>query len=390
MRNVRILAYGAAFVLVALLMAYVTLGPGKSSSASLRAEGVVDLCSEEGGDRSMCYEREIPKMLPELSLTQVFDVIRKVRVLDPSYQFCHVLAHKLGERTVAEDPDSWIDAIPLNPVDGLCSNGFIHGVTGGRFRAEVLSKDTLEKLIPDFSRACAPRPTWSPSDLDRAICSHGMGHLYMFITDAEIPLALNLCEETMPEEYRRVCREGVFMQIYQPLEPDDFLLIERMPVKPTRETVRSFCARYEKDAYEGACLRESWPFFREEVMTGEGITEFCAGQPGRSEEVACYESSFALAGRLTLADPDVALRICGAVGDAWKEMCYSSSARTFLEEDRMASQKAIDFCAIAPAPYDTACLRNLVDTAVFIFGETPAYEAFCRALPSELKARCRR
>src|SRR3989344_3814855 len=207
--------------LAALLMWFVL------SSRETALVKIVHDCAQ-ARDRSACYEAEVPTLYPQLSVAQVFDIVREIRREDPSYQFCHVLAHKIGERVVAEDPERWIDAIPLNPPDGLCSNGFIHGVVGGRFRAEVLDDETLEKLIPDFSRACEPRKGWQPSSLDQAICYHGIGHLYMFVTDADIPKALSLCERTArgsdPErDFRRVCREGVFMQIYQPLEPDDYL-----------------------------------------------------------------------------------------------------------------------------------------------------------------------
>ncbi len=381
----------ASAVIALILLAAVGYGAWRyfgTMSAESSAQRVVDACAEESGDHSTCYEREVPDLLAEMSLTKVFDVIRDIRTLDPSYQFCHVLAHKLGERIVAEDPDKWIDAIPLNPSDGMCSNGFIHGVLGGRFRAEVLSKDDLKKLIPDFSRACSVRPEWESSPLDRAICNHGMGHLYMFITDADIPLALSLCEQTMPEDMKRVCREGVFMQIYQPLEPDDFLLIERMPVKPTKETVRSFCARYTKDEYEGACLRESWPFFREEILSGAGIDDFCSGQPNRTEEVACYESSFSLAGRLSLADPAKLLSMCAETSDDWKQMCYSYGARTVLEEDRNAGEKSLGLCASAPEQYRDACIDSLVSTAQFIFGDAGEHQRFCKLVPQSQQYRC--
>jgi len=351
------------------------------------AQRIVNLCGSEP-DRSACYEREVPRMLPEAPLGRVFEVVREIRSLDLSYQFCHVLAHKLGERVVAEDPERWVDAIPLNPTDGLCSNGFIHGVLGGRFRAEVLEPEALKRLIPDFTRACAPRDGWSPTDLDTAICSHGMGHLYMFISDADIPSSLSLCEDTMPEALKRVCREGVYMQIYQPLEPDDFLLIERMSVKPTKETVRSFCARYSKDEYEGACLRESWPFFREELKTGEGITQFCTGQPNNQEEVACYETALTLSGRFTLGDSSRALSLCGEMTETWKPMCYASGARAILEEERADGVKAVAFCMNAPAPHQEQCLASLADTANFIFGDSSERKDFCALIPRELRLRC--
>ncbi len=225
------------------------------------AAQIVKACAKEPGDHSPCYEAQVPNLYPKMSVADIFTVIRAIRAADPSYQFCHVLAHKVGERVVAEDPNNWVDAIPLNPSDGLCSNGFVHGVTGGRFSAEVLNDATIQQFLPDFKRACEPHDDWHPSDLDRSICYHGMGHLFDFITNADLPKALDLCSIVAPNDYQRVCIQGVFMQIYQPLEPDDYQMIAQMKVVPTKETVRSYCATFKVPIYVGSCLEESWPMF---------------------------------------------------------------------------------------------------------------------------------
>ena len=248
----RLLLAAAVIVGIAALCFVWFARPGSPSVLERRADAAVSTCATQS-DPAACYEREVPALLPGLTVPQLFDVVRLIRQKDTAYQFCHVLAHKIGERVVAEDPDKWVDAIPYNPTDGLCSNGFIHGVIGGRFRAEVLDDATLRKFIPDFKRACEAHGDWRPSDLDRAMCYHAMGHLYDYITNADLHKALALCEETTTEQFHRVCREGVFMQIYQPLEPDDYALIEQMPVKPTPGTVRQFCARFKNNpSYEGA------------------------------------------------------------------------------------------------------------------------------------------
>lgn len=364
--------------------------PPKASSA----KKIVEKCKDTE-DRAACYESAVPDLYPSLSLQEIFGVIREIRHIDHSYQFCHVLAHKVGERVVADDPDNWIDAIPLNPADGLCSNGFIHGVVGGRFRAEVLSDDDLKKLVPDFSRACESRPHWQPSDLDRSICYHGLGHLYDFITDADLPKALSLCEETAAgkdhkNDFRRVCREGVFMQIYQPLEPDDFLMIERMPIKPSTTTVRSFCARFERDEYEGACLRESWPFSKDMLNSAEGTVQFCARQPNPTEETACYESMTSLLGRRKLSDHNSAASICAGLPPEPRRHCYTAVARAVLEEDRTQPEAALSFCARAPEKEAKECVAQLVSEAHFLFGTNESQlRAFCRLVPEEMSATCK-
>lgn len=359
-----------------------------NASVDRYAHELVAACSKEE-DHATCYEREVPNLYPKVSLADIFSIIREVRSLDPSYQFCHVLAHKVGERVVAEDPERWLDAIPLNPSDGLCSNGFIHGVVGGRFRAEVLDDATLEKFIPEFARACEPREGWNPSTLDQAICYHGLGHLYDFITNANVPRALSVCTRTTTEAFRRVCVEGVFMQLYQPLEPDDYLMIEQMPVKPTKATVRQFCASFKDPTYVGACLRESWPFFRAEIFYHDGAGAFCSGQPDATQEDACYESVSSIVGRMSLGNPQGAAKICNGFPEARREICFSTSAEAVLEESRTDASRAVGLCELASPDITRSCINLLISRASFIFGSnTEERSRFCDAVPASEKDRC--
>lgn len=368
------------------LVLFVGAAPVKSSTTAL-AHDAVSTCATST-TRDACYELNVSQLYPKYSVEEIFAVIRMVRQLDPQYQFCHVLAHKLGERVVAEDPTSWVDAMPLNPSDGMCSNGFIHGVVGGRFRAEVLSDETLEKLLPDFSRACERREHWNPSDLDRAICYHGMGHLYTFITDADLPHALALCSRTTAPGYERLCVEGVFMQIYQPLEPDDFELIKRMPDAPNKETVREYCARYKEPMYVGACLRESWPFAEAGIRDGTGVEAFCSGQPNSEETQRCYEAVSSLAGRMSLANVDKVVSVCGHYPTAWQHICFSFGAEAVLQEDRLNTKQALEVCALAGAAADH-CYLQLLSHAGYLFGENRSqHQAFCAALPAPMRESC--
>ncbi len=352
------------------------------------AQDIVSVCKTHA-DGSSCYENEVPRLYPKLSVSEIFEVIRHVRTQDVAYQFCHVLAHKLGERVVAEDPSSWIEAISLNPADGLCSNGFVHGVTGGRFRAEVLSSSTIEAFIDDFTAACVPRASWNASDLDRAICYHGMGHLYDFITDADIPKALALCSRTAPEEYERTCVEGVFMQIYQPLEPDDFELIKRMNPAPTKSTVRNYCALYKKSEYVGACLRESWPYFKEGIKDGTAVVTFCSGQPTVAQTEFCYQTVSALVGRMSLDAIEDIAQTCSNFPPAWQASCFGYGAESVLQEDRNEAAKAFSVCLLAPQSEQQACFKHLLSHANFIFGmATDSYYNFCKALPVALQDEC--
>ncbi len=364
----------------------IVLLPGSPEPHALAADLISSCAGVEAKDK--CYEQTIPAFYPEYSVAEIFSVIRAVREQDKKYQFCHVLAHKVGERVVAEDPSGWVDAMAQNPSDGLCSNGFIHGVVGGRFRAEVLDDSTIDSLVADFTRACEPRPKWVASELDRAICYHGMGHLYDFITDADLEKALELCARTTPEIYSRVCVEGVFMQIYQPLEPDDYALIERLPVKLTQESVRPFCTTFGDPKFVGACLRESWPLWSEEIRNGTAVPVFCSGQPNSEQERFCYESVSALIGRTSLADPTKSFNACAHFPEQFKSTCLFASALAILEEQRTDSARAVAYCA-ETGTFEEGCLAHLASRAHYVFGpNTFEHKKFCEHMPVTLRTQC--
>lgn len=361
----------------------------RGSPTEVIARAIVKACAGSGSDHSACYESEVPNLYPKLSVPQIFDVVREIRTLDPSYQFCHVLGHKIGNRVVAEDPNNWVNAIPLNPSDSLCSNGFIHGVFEGRFGADVLDDATIQKFMPQFVEACEPHDGWQPSDLDRAICYHGMGHLADYITNADLPKALNFCSKIAPSQYQRVCMQGVFMQIYQPLEPDDYALIAQMKVKPTKSTVRQFCATFKDPLYVGSCLEESWPMFQDSIFDGTGVASFCSGQPNATETNQCYVSMSSIIGRTSLGNPDKAVSACDHFPAAQQETCFSYSAQAVLEEDLSQSTNAISLCQRAPSAIAEQCIADLVNHARFTFGsKVQQRKAFCAAVPQSFQATC--
>ena len=179
------------------------------------------------------------------------------------------------------------------------------------------------------------------------------------------------------------------MQIYQALEPDDFLMIEQMPIKPSTTTVRSFCARFSRDEYKGACLRESWPFSKDKLSTSQGVVSFCSGQPNTNEETNCYQSVSALVGRMSLNDMDKAARICAGLPSERQALCYTMTSKAVLEEDRNKSQNAIALCMKAPEGIASECITTLVSQARFIFGDnTSQIRAFCAAVPNEFAQMC--
>lgn len=375
---------GAALLALGVVF-FVISQPDVSTAGEITAK-----CKSEG---EKCYEREVPKLYPDLSISEVFMRIREIRRMDPSYQFCHVLAHKLGEAVVAEDPGKWLDAIALNPSDNLCSNGFIHGIFVGRYRDDTLDEKRMREILPELEIACEPHGDWYPSPLDQAVCYHGMGHVFTFLTNADLRRALDACNaigESPTGNYLRVCREGVFMQIYQPLEPDDFALVELLSEKPSAENYRRMCGVYSQTPEEkGACQREAWPLFRESITDGSGVTQFCSGQPNADETNNCYQTSSAIVGRMSLGNDQKAIRACLKFPATRQAECFSTTAQTRLEEQQTSGEVAIAFCTVAPVSIVHECLKTLARRASFIFPPQSAErDRFCAMFPADIRHMC--
>ncbi len=395
--NIRHITKAVCLVFVLGIFLYIAITSSSmlsSSFAKVPAQIFVSLCNRVM-DKTACYEENVPKLMLLIPVESIFPIIREIQNLDKSYQFCHVLAHKLGEQEVAKNSDAWMDLMHKNPPDSLCSNGYIHGVIVGRFNYAELPQEKIDAIEPDLASACESKSDWHPTNLDRAMCYHGMGHVLTFITGANMPLAVSFCKKIAVknngEDYSQTCISGVFMQIFQPLEPEDFELIARLPVKPTRSTLAAFCGVYTTQEERSLCFGEGWPLFRTDLQTASGVQSFCTTTKDIATQTNCYRTAFSIGARGSLGNPDKQAAICRALPLALGKQCLGILANAFIEENRTQSAKAVAICEAAPAAYTDACFQYLLNLTSFNF--TPGSKdaaTFCAALPVVWQSSCAR
>jgi hypothetical protein len=394
-RNIVMIICAIAFCTVIFLVYQSLLQPVELKSIKAYAEQMIEICSSSEY-KPTCYEKEVPKLVSDLPTEKIFDVVREIRTQDPEYLYCHVLAHELGRYEVSLDPDRWLDVIAKGPTDGLCSNGFAHGAIVTRFNDEDLSKEEFDAALTDLSVACEPREGFDPTDLTKAICYHGIGHVLIHMTLAKVSESLQACEvigkKDDGRDYRQLCTEGVYMQLFQPLEPEDYALVDMLDVKPSRENLKEFCSsNAENDPQYGACWREAWPFFGNDVYTSEGITSYCSSLTASQDRDLCYVSAFTINGRHNLESPEKMAATCNGLAEVHKGNCFARGANAFPEEDQNLVQKGIEMCGLAntKAAQDE-CYGFLANVASFNFHRgSEAYEELCSSLPKEFEEDCR-
>lgn len=360
------------------------------------AQQVLDNCSKKTFAPS-CYDEQIPALLDSsynLSLEDAFKVARFVQEKDNRYLYCHVLAHKIAGKETKKDLNNWKEVITRCPYT-MCNNGCPHGALMERFKDESLTDEQIEQIKPELPDICEPRNNWHPRNIEISMCYHAMGHLHMYMSNANIQKSLELCQYVGMKKdgrnYVQTCTEGVFMQIFQPLEPEDIALVKN--VVPKKDEVDSFCKPYSGEAFD-ACHRESWAFFRKEIETPQGLTKFCSYTNEYLGQKKCYS---ALMNIITINflvqkyDTEGLNNFCTQLPKEWVGNCFSNAARRLMQIDPIFyADKAINVCEIAAqANEQNTCYELLANNSRDSFQpQSKEFMNYCNKLPETWKEKC--
>lgn len=363
---------------------------GKKNSFQQYADKIIVKCSSENWHPS-CYDKEIPKLLDIISLEESFKVTKLIQDKDSSYWYCHVLGHNISAKETARDPSKWKEVITRCP-SGVCSNGCIHGAFQERFRKEELTDEEIDKLMPDLENICEEKPNWHPTGLEQATCYHALGHLMMYISGADVKKSNAMCEITAKKSdgrnFLQTCYEGNFMQIFQPLEPEDFGLVKDIAPK-TKEKAASFCNHFS-DQKKAACYRESWPLFREQILTPSGLVKFCSYTKNPSEQKTCYNAMFYVITAQVNFDQDKIKKLCSDLPQNRKGQCFANSASRMIETDYRLAPNSIQLCDEASKfSVQDDCYSELLFYSTFNFHSgSEEFLKLCNAMPEPWKTKC--
>lgn len=353
------------------------------------AERVIGAC-ENASYRPGCYDKEIPKLMKDISMEDAFKVTRIVQEKDKGYWYCHVLGHELSGIETAKDPSRWKDVVARCPSD-MCSNGCLHGAFQERFRAESLPAARVDDLVKELDGICEERPEWRPTGLGKGTCYHALGHLMMYITVADIEKSTALCEKTAKtkdgQDFSALCFDGAYMQIYQPLEPEDFALVKGK--QPTKENLKAFCADVTGER-QASCWSEGWPLYAQEIKTPTGLVAFCGVFPDESRRKACYNDIFyVLTAQFNFKEDSIG-DFCSSLPSGLQGQCFASASSRLIETDWRLVERSVALCAKAASRgVGDACYSELLVSSRYNFQpDSKAFLNLCGSLPAPWKERC--
>lgn len=297
------------------------------------ARAIIALCEHEQY-RPACYERAVPALLSEgRTIEYGLLVVRELLELDPAYRYCHTLAHRLAGKEVAKDPSRWTEVALSDPLD-ICSYGVMHGAFQERFRKEHYPLGTpAPDVARDLGEVCSGEAWSDRTQAEQTNCIHALGHLLLYVTNADLRDAIAICD-TLPgldyDDRRRVCYEGVFMQLYQPVEPEDVSLIES--IAPDDAEDRDVLCSVFEGAARATCLKEGWTLERGLFREPSAFHAFCQriGAGVEEEEDYCVRSlAYVVAARMHFS-PEEFAAFCKRVPE-WSGRCLAYGAPRFLE-----------------------------------------------------------
>ena len=356
------------------------------------AQMIVEICSQERYHPA-CYDKEIPKLMDKISMEDAFKVTKIVQSIDNTYPYCHVLGHELSAREVAKDPSKWKDVLTRCPP-GACSNGCLHGGLQERLRgAETYTQEQIEEVKQDLADICEKRGEWNPTGLEQASCYHAVGHLAMYLTSADLSKSGEICRFSAVKDdgrnYLQTCYDGNFMQIFQPLEPEDYELIAGKEIK--KEKLESFCNGYDGQQ-RISCWHEGWPLYINEIRKPEGLIKYCNNPILSTEEARnqCFLSLFYVIVVQLDFDLDRLQEYCSALPGNRMDQCFANTASRLIETDYGNIGFVSKYCTRAPTETGkSACYNELIFYSTFNFhaGSKEFYD-LCNSLPGEWKDRC--
>lgn len=175
---------------------------GAQPSSSAASPGAPPAAATSPGQPPAQYETIRDQVVAKLNQTdpaQALALLQQIVDRQPDIaRICHPIAHDLGHAALGKYGYDFKKAVSFQ--DGVCGNGYLHGVV----EHAVLHAPDPARALHDL---CAP-------ELDGS-CLHGIGHGAMFVADMDLPKALAFCDWFKQPTQRTSCAEGVFMQNFE-------------------------------------------------------------------------------------------------------------------------------------------------------------------------------
>lgn len=166
-------------------------------------------CFDNNGE-NRCYMNVANMFFTAYPLHEILDTFKREEGKEEVFSRCHEVTHFLGRLEYEKTNDT---KKALSTCTGVCHGGCYHGVMEGYLKDKLsdVSLPTDEQLGREVAGMCGDASDYDSTRL-YGECLHGVGHALMFVTEADLPRSLRLCDGLTPGTAPEVCYGGVFME----------------------------------------------------------------------------------------------------------------------------------------------------------------------------------
>jgi hypothetical protein len=178
------------------------------------------------------------------------------------------------------------------------------------------------------------------------------------------------------------------MQIFQPLEPEDFALIKGKEV--AKDDIESFCNKFSGKKKAVCWTEGSAPFREEIVQSPQNLVKFCGKADEGTDRNRCYTGLvYVITARLNL-DADKMIKYCSELPPERRGTCFANAAGRMIETDYRNIDRAIGVC-VESEKYSKLheCFKELIKFSNYNFhpgSEEP--RKLCSSLPLPWNEQC--
>lgn len=339
-----------------------------------------------------CYDAENPgeclrnsaqQLLAQFTIEDIISAFKKHEASDKIFlDKCHLLAHYLGQELYKESKNI---AEVFSRVTPDCLAGLFHGAVEGYFIENKIAffsnPDTIKKEV---FKICSNEKSFN-SAWDLENCYHGLGHALMFLTENNLPYALELCGATPNSKLKKTCYDGVFMEnadslngvhLSKYIRPDDDYFPCTIVSGPYREECYSYALahRFQGDTnksvticngtpieYRKACFNRIGIHLAMQHIRADEIFKKCGGIMISDFRTECISgAASALASRFGARSP-IPFSLCAESSQKTeKKNCYKTVIQGVMNRDDL-DVDANNICSAIPEEkYRDDCYQSLM------------------------------
>lgn len=266
------------FLLLTVILFSYTIFKGEPSAETYILSRI-DVCYTQKQD-PVCYKTLAEGLIKHYSLYSIFSALDRNQDQVKIFKSCHRLLHILGQMEYDKNKDL---TKSLEEGNSICFSGYFHGVLEEYMDSKGIIFDDKSTIISWFlqnSKNICIKDTFFIAYNE---CLHGLGHGFMYATNSDLTLSLEICEALTGQVEKEKCYGGVFMENIMNIDNPD-----HPPQHIQKNDVMYPCSKLNPK-YLRACYEQQSSYFAKTTNYNWPKTEDLCEKIPREYNLACYK-----------------------------------------------------------------------------------------------------